>query len=122
MQPFVLNRHGRLVFPSNVFPELDFSVIRSRDQLDQVMRRDFGDEDSGRPCSTPRRRSRRSRRPGGVGVPTGAIGSTKNTVNCLNCRTRPLRGVAAARTGAHLSRLRCRCFVPKPKRKNTPPH
>jgi 3-oxoacyl-[acyl-carrier-protein] synthase III len=41
MQPFVLNRHGRLVFPSNVFPELDFSVIRSQDQLDQVVRRDF---------------------------------------------------------------------------------
>ena len=35
MQPFVLNRHGRLVLPSNVFPELDFSVIRSQDQLDQ---------------------------------------------------------------------------------------
>ena len=41
MQPFVLNRHGRLVFPSNVFPELDSSVIRSRDQLDRVVRRDF---------------------------------------------------------------------------------
>ena len=41
MKPFVLNRHGRLVFPSNVFPELDFSVIRSQDQLDHVVRRDF---------------------------------------------------------------------------------
>ena len=29
MQPFVLNRHGRLVFPSNFFPELDFSVIET---------------------------------------------------------------------------------------------
>ena len=41
MQPFVVNRHGRLVFPSNVFPVLDFSVIRSQDQLDSVIRRDF---------------------------------------------------------------------------------
>jgi 3-oxoacyl-[acyl-carrier-protein] synthase-3 len=41
MQSFVLNRNGRLVFPSNVFPELDFSVIRDQDQLDQVVRRDF---------------------------------------------------------------------------------
>ena len=41
MQPFVLNRHGRLIFPSNIFPELDFSVITSQDQLDRVVRRDF---------------------------------------------------------------------------------
>ena len=26
MKPFVLNQHGRIVFPSNFFPELDFSV------------------------------------------------------------------------------------------------
>ena len=41
MQPFVLNRHGRMVFPSNFFPELDLSVIDSLDQLDSVIRRDF---------------------------------------------------------------------------------
>ena len=41
MQPFVLNRHGRMVFPSNFLPELDFSVIDSQDQLEQVIRRDF---------------------------------------------------------------------------------
>ena len=41
MQSFVLNRNGRLVFPSNVFSEIDFSVIRDQDQLDQVVRRDF---------------------------------------------------------------------------------
>jgi len=41
MQPFVLNRHGKLIFPSNIFPELDFSVITSQDQLDRVVRRDF---------------------------------------------------------------------------------
>ena len=41
MQPFVLNRHGRLVFPSNFLPDLDFSVIGSESQLDGVIRRDF---------------------------------------------------------------------------------
>ena len=28
MQPFLLNRHGRIVFPSNFVPELDFSASR----------------------------------------------------------------------------------------------
>ncbi len=41
MQPFVVNRHGRLVFPSNFLPDLDFSVIDSLDQLENVIRRDF---------------------------------------------------------------------------------
>ena len=41
MQPFVINRHGRLVFPSNFMPDLDFSVIETEEQLDQVIRRDF---------------------------------------------------------------------------------
>jgi 3-oxoacyl-(acyl-carrier-protein) synthase III len=41
MNAFVLNRHGRMVFPSNVMPELDFSAIESLDQLDDVIRRDF---------------------------------------------------------------------------------
>ena len=27
MKPFVVNRHGHLVFPSNFFPELDFSAF-----------------------------------------------------------------------------------------------
>ncbi len=40
MQPFVVNRHGRLVFPSNFQPDLDFSVIETEDQLDRVIRRD----------------------------------------------------------------------------------
>ena len=35
MQPFVLNRHGRIVFPSNFRPELDLSVIDSLEQLDK---------------------------------------------------------------------------------------
>ena len=41
MNAFVLNRHGRVVFPSNVMPELDFSAMESLDQLDDVIRRDF---------------------------------------------------------------------------------
>ena len=41
MQPFVINRHDRLVFPSNFIPDLDFSVIATEEQLDQVIRRDF---------------------------------------------------------------------------------
>ncbi len=41
MQPFMVNRHNRIVFPSNFFPELDFSVMHSVEQLDRVIRRDF---------------------------------------------------------------------------------
>src|SRR5690349_14039569 len=41
MQPFVINRHDRLVCPSNFLPDLDFSVIETEEQLDQVIRRDF---------------------------------------------------------------------------------
>ena len=41
MQPFVINRHGQLVFPSNFQPDLDFSVIETEEQLDRVIRRDF---------------------------------------------------------------------------------
>ena len=41
MQPFVVNRHGHLVFPSNFLPDLDFSVIQTEEQLDNVIRRDF---------------------------------------------------------------------------------
>ena len=41
MNAFVLNRHGRLVLPSNIFPQLDFSTMESLEQLDSVVRRDF---------------------------------------------------------------------------------
>src|SRR4051812_596494 len=41
MQPYVVNSHGRLVFPSNFQPELDFAVIDNLDQLAAVIRRDF---------------------------------------------------------------------------------
>src|SRR5918911_1464967 len=41
MNAFVLNRHGRLVFPSSVMPQLDLSTVESLQQLDNVIRRDF---------------------------------------------------------------------------------
>jgi 3-oxoacyl-(acyl-carrier-protein) synthase III len=41
MQPFVVNRHDRIVFPSNFVPELDLSVMHNLEQLDSVIRRDF---------------------------------------------------------------------------------
>jgi 3-oxoacyl-[acyl-carrier-protein] synthase III len=41
MKPFVINRHGRLVFPSNFLPELDFSVLADLAALDAVIARDF---------------------------------------------------------------------------------
>jgi 3-oxoacyl-[acyl-carrier-protein] synthase-3 len=41
MNAFVLNRHGRMVFPSNIMPELDFSTVETLEQLDSVIRRDF---------------------------------------------------------------------------------
>lgn len=41
MQSFVLNRHGKLVLPSNLFAELDFSVISSLEQFEAIVRRDI---------------------------------------------------------------------------------
>jgi 3-oxoacyl-(acyl-carrier-protein) synthase III len=41
MKPFVLNRYGRMVFPGNFFPELDFSVFETLEQFAAVIRRDF---------------------------------------------------------------------------------
>ena len=41
MKPFVLNSAGRIVFPSNFFPSLDFAVFDSPDQLNAVIHRDF---------------------------------------------------------------------------------
>jgi len=40
-KPFVVNRHGRLVFPSNFLAELDFSCLETEEQLSAVVRRDF---------------------------------------------------------------------------------
>jgi 3-oxoacyl-(acyl-carrier-protein) synthase III len=41
MKPFVINRHGRLVFPANFLGELDFSVLETLDQFTAVIGRDF---------------------------------------------------------------------------------
>ena len=41
MKPFVVNRHGRLVFPANFLGELDFSVLETLDQFTAVIGRDF---------------------------------------------------------------------------------
>jgi 3-oxoacyl-(acyl-carrier-protein) synthase III len=41
MKPFVVNRYGRIVFPTNFFPELDFSVFGTLEQFAAVIRRDF---------------------------------------------------------------------------------
>jgi 3-oxoacyl-[acyl-carrier-protein] synthase III len=41
MHAFVLNKHGKLVFPANCFPDLDFSTFESLAQLEAVIQRDF---------------------------------------------------------------------------------
>jgi 3-oxoacyl-[acyl-carrier-protein] synthase III len=41
VKPFVINRHGRLVFPANFFGDLDFSVLETLDQFTAVIGRDF---------------------------------------------------------------------------------
>lgn len=44
MKRFIVNRHGRIVFPFNFFPALDFSVFETLDQFEALMKRDFGDK------------------------------------------------------------------------------
>jgi 3-oxoacyl-[acyl-carrier-protein] synthase III len=41
MKPFIINRHGRLVLPSNFFPEIDFSRLNTLEQFAAVVKRDF---------------------------------------------------------------------------------
>ena len=41
MKPFVINKHGKLVFPATVLGELDFTVLGSLDQFTAVIGRDF---------------------------------------------------------------------------------
>src|SRR5262245_18329318 len=41
MKPFVINRHGRQVFPSNFLADLDVSVLETLDQFNTVIGRDF---------------------------------------------------------------------------------
>src|SRR6478609_5811294 len=49
MHSYEMNKHGKIVFPSNCFPDLDFSTFDSLEQLDAVVRRDF---DSKAPTGT----------------------------------------------------------------------
>ncbi len=44
MKPFTVNRHGRLVLPSNFFPDIDFSQLESLEQLAAIVKRDFDDK------------------------------------------------------------------------------
>jgi 3-oxoacyl-[acyl-carrier-protein] synthase III len=41
VKPFIINRHGRLVLPSNFFPEIDFSRLNTLEQFAAVVKRDF---------------------------------------------------------------------------------
>jgi 3-oxoacyl-[acyl-carrier-protein] synthase III len=41
MDAFVLNNQGRLVFPENFWPDLDFTVFETLPQFETVIRRDF---------------------------------------------------------------------------------
>jgi hypothetical protein len=36
LKPFVINSHGRIVFPGNFFPELYFSVFKTLKQLNAL--------------------------------------------------------------------------------------
>ncbi len=44
MRPFDINRHGRMVFPSSYFPEMDLSVFAGLDQFEAAVRRDFDEK------------------------------------------------------------------------------
>src|SRR5207237_8292514 len=61
MKPFVINRYGRMVFPSNFFPNLDFSVFETLDQFAAVIRRDFEEKAPAESDSVPRIESRAER-------------------------------------------------------------
>ena len=41
MKKFILNRHGSLVLPANLFSQLDFSVITSLEQFESIVKRDI---------------------------------------------------------------------------------
>jgi 3-oxoacyl-[acyl-carrier-protein] synthase-3 len=41
VKPFVINSHGRMVFPANFLGDLDFSVLQTLDQFAAVIARDF---------------------------------------------------------------------------------
>lgn len=41
MRPFVINRQGRMVFPSSYFPDLDLTLFDTLEQLEAAVKRDF---------------------------------------------------------------------------------
>jgi 3-oxoacyl-[acyl-carrier-protein] synthase III len=41
MKRFIVNRHGRIVFPFNFFPSFDVSLFETLEQFEAVIRRDF---------------------------------------------------------------------------------
>lgn len=41
MRPFVINRHGSMVFPSSYFPDLDLSLFATLEQFERAVQRDF---------------------------------------------------------------------------------
>src|SRR5436190_784966 len=41
MSGFIVNRHGRIVFPQNFFPRLDFGVFAGLEDFEAVIKRDF---------------------------------------------------------------------------------
>jgi len=44
VRPFEINRHGRIVFPSSYFPDLDLSDFRTLEQFEAAVRRDFDEK------------------------------------------------------------------------------
>src|SRR5262249_60879883 len=44
MKPFVLDRYGRITFPFNFLPELDFSIFDTLEEFEAAVRRDFEDK------------------------------------------------------------------------------
>jgi 3-oxoacyl-[acyl-carrier-protein] synthase-3 len=41
VRPFVINRHGRMVFPSSYFPDLDLTLFDTLEQMEAAVKRDF---------------------------------------------------------------------------------
>src|SRR5256886_1740972 len=44
MSGFIVNRHGRIVFPQNFFPRLDFGVFAGPEDFEAVIKRDFDEK------------------------------------------------------------------------------
>jgi hypothetical protein len=109
VKPFVVNRHGRLVFPANFLGELDFSVLESLDQFTAVIGRDFeakAPTGTGSPASRTGLAGRRSPMPAGTRRSWACraeshsrstrAGKPKFAQGCRNCPKQ--RGCAFARS------------------------